>query len=1058
MPEGLSPQRKPIPPPRLPQGYKPPLPKRPDRILRTGALHLPPPDTAPPPRPPPRLTCTKAKNTAESSIRASSNSPTVQLSTSVDSTRLEAIVESPQLDEDSDAGDGIESSQIVSHSPSPHRCLSPRSPPKWPPPVPQKPKRLSIPNSSDMTSSSEITEAAVIGSNVPNTPLTFDNEMLKPLHPVATSSAGSSSGEYNHAFEDARSASPNLYTPLPSQPQSPGSAPPKPPRSQLLESKPSPPPHTPESKKSSESPTRYSTPSDILAESLQSSMNISSYSNEHQPYQISSPSKSVSPSLHSLGKQSSQPSISADLANDRTSSCSIEADEDGDNNNPHSDASLLSDSEAIPYYLRASKSPHSNSASISLLDKVVGDPLPTANIHPYFTQTAQMPITNSSTTHPAAYSNDLINFCDEGISVIAERDLSRNEQTTKQVDSNQFNQIRYQFSPMSSSTETHDEEESHYANLPLLNVASIEKYEANENSIVNDERRLSASSVFKSGIPQPPSSPPPVSVRPTEFGRELRNILDTSIELPDPAEQTSFGLEEGPNGGIWNPGYIGLESYRKLVEASQQYIPKKQPATETATNAPRMKSTGTVMSSNFAGRRSESDEAIDGVGTEEIVADGESICLSGYLHVMFNKKDRGKHWSVLRSNQLTFYANEDEVDEPLYGPYDLSTVTYVGRSAHSPSVINVYLKENAMCLHWNHLKLTTEDERAAYWVLLLAKCFMPNDDTVKYTVRNVDAAGRVWIRQGATCPWSKGWMHLYKRRLFYVLDNCAILFELDVRKFIAMKTDVAKVDWCASVIGSQKGPFLLTQDGSSLYVQSECDSITTLWCEVISNQMQCVGAKIEDHKLTADDIPIIVDKCIKYISTYGLYQPGLYRRNGSTVEARLLMDELKRGKFELYAYASQIFDLQFTYSDPINVHITPTSDEVVNVVADVLRSFFRHLESPLIPCYMQERLFAIAEIKDSSRLDEYHEVLMSLPRVRLQTLRRLLDHLKDVTEHANANLASIENIAQIFGPTIFAVDKYSNLMLAWLRYDGRTIESSSRPYTPLYDHLSGVTA
>ncbi|VDK20248.1 unnamed protein product, partial [Anisakis simplex] len=207
MPEGLSPQRKPIPPPRLPQGYKPPLPKRPDRILRAGALHLPPPDTAPPPRPPPRLTCAQAKSTTESSTGASSNSPTVQLSTSVDSTRLEAIVESPQLDEDSDAGDGIQSSQIISHSPSPHRCLSPRSPPKWPPPVPQKPKRLSVPNSSDMTSSSEISEAAVIGSNVPNTPVTFDNEMLKPLQPVATSSAGSSSGEYNHAFEDARSAS-----------------------------------------------------------------------------------------------------------------------------------------------------------------------------------------------------------------------------------------------------------------------------------------------------------------------------------------------------------------------------------------------------------------------------------------------------------------------------------------------------------------------------------------------------------------------------------------------------------------------------------------------------------------------------------------------------------------------------------------------------------------------------------------------------------------------------------------------------------------------------------
>uniref|UniRef100_A0A914R5P3 Uncharacterized protein n=1 Tax=Parascaris equorum TaxID=6256 RepID=A0A914R5P3_PAREQ len=76
---------------------------------------------------------------------------------------------------------------------------------------------------------------------------------------------------------------------------------------------------------------------------------------------------------------------------------------------------------------------------------------------------------------------------------------------------------------------------------------------------------------------------------------------------------------------------------------------------------------------------------------------------------------------------------------------------------------------------------------------------MPKDETLAYSVRNVDAAGRVWIRQGATCPWSKGWMHLDKRTLFYVLDNCAMLFELDVRKFIAMKTEVAKVDWCASV-------------------------------------------------------------------------------------------------------------------------------------------------------------------------------------------------------------------------------------------------------------------
>uniref|UniRef100_F1KS03 Arf-GAP with Rho-GAP domain, ANK repeat and PH domain-containing protein 3 n=1 Tax=Ascaris suum TaxID=6253 RepID=F1KS03_ASCSU len=491
--------------------------------------------------------------------------------------------------------------------------------------------------------------------------------------------------------------------------------------------------------------------------------------------------------------------------------------------------------------------------------------------------------------------------------------------------------------------------------------------------------------VHELGGASPGKSPPPFGFMP--------HILQAAPEK----KRQSPGLEIGPNGGIWNPGYIGLEDYRKLVEASGNYIPVKRRsryAEVAALSTTEKCEAGDSHMDNVA-------SGLEGSNKEE-TADGEAICFSGYVHLMFNKKDRGRLWAVLRSNRLTFHQSEDEVDDALHGPYEMGAVTFVGRSPHSRSVINLCLKDNALCLHWNHLKLTADEHNTDHWVLLLAKCFMPKDETLAYSVRNVDAAGRVWIRQGATCPWSKGWMHLDKRTLFYVLDNCAMLFELDVRKFIAMKTEVAKVDWCASVAGSQKGPFLLTQDGSSLYVQAECDSITAFWAEVISSEMERVGVKLEDYKLTADDVPIIVDKCIKFISTYGLYQPGLYRRNGSTVEARLLMEELKR--------------------DPVNVHIAPTSDEMVNVVADVLRSFFRHLDTPLVPYFIQKRLFAIAEIKDANKLDEYHEVLMSLPRVRLQTLRRLLDHLRDVTEHANANLATVENIAKVFGPTLFSVD------------------------------------
>lgn len=60
---------------------------------------------------------------------------------------------------------------------------------------------------------------------------------------------------------------------------------------------------------------------------------------------------------------------------------------------------------------------------------------------------------------------------------------------------------------------------------------------------------------------------------------------------------------------------------------------------------------------------------------------------------------------------------------------------------------------------------------------------------------------------------------------------------------------------------------------------------------------------------------------------------------------------------------------------------------------------------------------------DRARLDEYHEILMGLPRIRIQTLRRILDHLKDVTELAYANLATVENVAKVFGPTLFSVEQ-----------------------------------
>lgn len=50
---------------------------------------------------------------------------------------------------------------------------------------------------------------------------------------------------------------------------------------------------------------------------------------------------------------------------------------------------------------------------------------------------------------------------------------------------------------------------------------------------------------------------------------------------------------------------------------------------------------------------------------------------------------------------------------------------------------------------------------------------------------------------------------------------------------------------------------------------------------------------------------------------------------------------------------------------------------------------------------------------------------MGLSRVRLQTLRRVLSHLRDVAENSTSNRATVENIAKVFGPTLCCVNQVS---------------------------------
>ncbi|KIH44110.1 RhoGAP domain protein, partial [Ancylostoma duodenale] len=125
----------------------------------------------------------------------------------------------------------------------------------------------------------------------------------------------------------------------------------------------------------------------------------------------------------------------------------------------------------------------------------------------------------------------------------------------------------------------------------------------------------------------------------------------------------------------------------------------------------------------------------------------------------------------------------------------------------------------------------------------------------------------------------------------------------------------------------------------ALYVECCDDLCTGKWFSAIQDSLSMSPSVVEDYRLTADNIPIIVDKCLRFVAAYGIRSEGIYRRNGKISEAK-----------DIYRRLTE---------DPVRTHIASTSEETAYAVADVLRQFFRRLKSPLIPPSIHKDIYKL---------------------------------------------------------------------------------------------------
>ncbi|XP_074537334.1 rho GTPase-activating protein 4-like [Halichoeres trimaculatus] len=147
---------------------------------------------------------------------------------------------------------------------------------------------------------------------------------------------------------------------------------------------------------------------------------------------------------------------------------------------------------------------------------------------------------------------------------------------------------------------------------------------------------------------------------------------------------------------------------------------------------------------------------------------------------------------------------------------------------------------------------------------------------------------------------------------------------------------------------------------------------------------------------SGQQIPIVVESCIRYINLNGLHHEGIFRVPGSQVEVNNLRDAFERGEDPL---AEQRFDL--------------------DSVAGVLKLYFRGLENPLFPIESTSELLEHTQIKsEAERAAQLKTVIASYPEPVIIVMRYLFAFLHHVSQYSDENMMQPYNLAVCFGPSL----------------------------------------
>ncbi|XP_035733559.1 uncharacterized protein LOC118446704 isoform X1 [Vespa mandarinia] len=297
---------------------------------------------------------------------------------------------------------------------------------------------------------------------------------------------------------------------------------------------------------------------------------------------------------------------------------------------------------------------------------------------------------------------------------------------------------------------------------------------------------------------------------------------------------------------------------------------------------------------------------------------------------------------------------------------------------------------------------------------------------IKYT-SDLTRAGWVYLKEGITGTWFSAWVLLQKRTLVYTNSlEPPILEYLDLRKarYIVLREQEGPNS------DNENVPVVVVDAGDSgaLHIAAPGSKEASAWRHALYQAATNCGPALQQQQITHDNVPVILDKCINFISTHGIMSEGIYRRSGSSSAVIKLLEAFRRD-----AWAIQITRGSYTEHD----------------VATVLRRFLRDLPESLFPPSIHNLLCRCSELSnESERIQIYRNLLTTLNPITSATIRRILAHLHYLSQQSSRNLMTVENLSAVWGPTLMHAGE--NSAEDWNREETKVIGDLIHLFPKLY--------